>query len=58
MNTYYIKNNEKEVEVCNREFEEVLQLFKIAEEKNYEKSDHYTVVDWFGGELTVSVYYN
>jgi len=58
MNTYYIKKNDKEVQICNREFEEVVQLFRIVEESNFEKSDHYKVVDWFGDKIIASVYYN
>ena len=57
MNTYYIKKNDKEVQICNREFEEVVQLFRIVEETSFEKSDHYKVVDWFGDEIIASVYY-
>jgi len=58
MNTYYIKKKDKEVQICNREFEEVVKLFRIVEEKNFEKSDHYKVVDWFDDEIIASIYYN
>ena len=53
-----VTDNDKEVQICNREFQEVVKLFRIVEEKNFEKSDHYKVVDWFGDEIIASVYYN
>ena len=67
-NSYYIEKVDPDervqnpcTEICAREFEEVLNLFKTSIvqtiEENNPKSDIWVIKDWWGEKMKLSIYY-